>query len=222
MCCNWINYLIFPLFRFSFSPWITRTQDFSWVVSWLCCLFPSYFLLLLLHLFLPCFPSPSVLCVPWRRPKTASTVELYYNQDLTCYYQNDSRFTCTMATVDSKGLPHDAPSVTLTIRLLMAGKVLSINFLAFALFFFFYIFDPIFLSCANLVLLMYHVFMYFFFMTPNVWVFYGVSLSLCPWSRQKVTQHLVGFLRFPGHTRALLTLRCPGFASIELDGLLLF
>lgn len=28
-----------------------------------------------------------------------------------------------MATVDSKGLPHDAPSVTLTIRLLMAGKV---------------------------------------------------------------------------------------------------
>ncbi|KAI9554552.1 poly(rC)-binding protein 3 isoform X2 [Daphnia magna] len=27
-----------------------------------------------------------------------------------------------MATVDSKGLPHDAPSVTLTIRLLMAGK----------------------------------------------------------------------------------------------------
>lgn len=137
MCCNWINYLIFPLFRFSFSPWITRTQDFSWVVSWLCCLLPSYFLLLLLHLFLPCFPSPSVLCVPWRRPKTASTVELYYNQDLTCYYQNDSRFTCTMATVDSKGLPHDAPSVTLTIRLLMAGKVLSINFLAFALFFFF-------------------------------------------------------------------------------------
>jgi len=27
-----------------------------------------------------------------------------------------------MASVDSKGLPHDAPSVTLTIRLLMAGK----------------------------------------------------------------------------------------------------
>lgn len=33
-----------------------------------------------------------------------------------------------MATVDSKGLPHDAPSVTLTIRLLMAGKVSSIYF----------------------------------------------------------------------------------------------
>ena len=33
-----------------------------------------------------------------------------------------------MASVDSKGLPHDAPSVTLTIRLLMAGKVSSISF----------------------------------------------------------------------------------------------